>query len=185
MTTVRITAEEFYENVIDFGGHPEESTFLQNFTRRYKYAILPRDMKYLINVYYNDPVINKKLRDRYTALVKYHTWIVRRRYQQMAGRRYLTKNGRLIYVKTIFIGSSFIAQSTSAKPGYAPLFIDGVSKWKTEEEAQIALDRYARHTRLLHHLTSLLGICVTWHGRTDRPGINTRRIHRPAHPNIR
>ena len=73
MTTVRITAEEFYENVIDFGGHPEESTFLQNFTRRYKYAILPRDMKYLINVYYNDPVINKKLRDRYTALVKYHT----------------------------------------------------------------------------------------------------------------
>ena len=67
----------------------------------------------------------------------------------MAGRRYLTKNGRLIYVKTIFIGSSFIAQSTSAKPGYAPLFIDGVSKWKTEAEAQIALDRYAADRKLV------------------------------------
>ena len=67
----------------------------------------------------------------------------------MAGRRYLTKTGRLLYVKTIFIGSSFIAQSTSTKPGYAPLFIDGVSKWRSLEEAQLALDRYAADRKLI------------------------------------
>ena len=73
MTTARMSADDFYKNIIDFEGHPEESAFLQNFTRKYRYAILPRDMKYLINVYYNDPVSNKKIREKFTDLVKYRS----------------------------------------------------------------------------------------------------------------
>lgn len=67
----------------------------------------------------------------------------------MPGKTYLSRSGRKLYVKTIFVGSSFIAQSNSSKSGYALFLIDGVKKYRSEEAAQAALDRYAAERHLV------------------------------------
>lgn len=61
----------------------------------------------------------------------------------MQGKRYRTHQGRILYVKTIFIGSSFIAQTSNCKSGYALFRINGVDKYPSEHAAQAALDAYA------------------------------------------
>ncbi|MDD3068459.1 MAG: hypothetical protein PHF13_06275 [Acholeplasmataceae bacterium] len=61
----------------------------------------------------------------------------------MPGKRYRTYQGRILYVKTIFIGSSFIAQTSNSKSGYTMFRVNGVNKYLSEEAAQEALDAYA------------------------------------------
>lgn len=75
-------------------------------------------------------------------------WNVRRQ-QLMPGKKYLTRQGRTLYVKTIFIGSSFVAQSNNTREGFSLFIIGGVKKYPTEEIAQAALDRYAAELRLI------------------------------------
>jgi len=65
------SADEFYHEVIDYNGHPEISLFMQNYITRYKYAPLPRDMRYLLALFYNDPVEKAKTMEKYAALVRY------------------------------------------------------------------------------------------------------------------
>ncbi len=74
----------------------------------------------------------------------------------MARRDYLLKNGsRRIFVKTIFVGDSFIAvEAPNKKSGYQKFSVFP-GKWRTEEEAQIALDRYAAD----HHLLEARPLC--------------------------
>lgn len=67
----------------------------------------------------------------------------------MPDKRYRTRNGRILFVKTIFYGSSFIAQTSSSRTGYAPYCIDGIKKYPSEDAAQAALDRYAAERHLV------------------------------------
>jgi len=65
------SADDFYHEVIDYNKHPESSLFVEKFLTRYKYAPLPRDMKYLLTLFYNDPVEKAKTMEKYAALVRY------------------------------------------------------------------------------------------------------------------
>lgn len=72
MLAVRMeSADKFYATQINFDHHPEESDFVQSFTAKYKYTILPADMRYLLMLFYNDPVQKAKMMDKYSALVRY------------------------------------------------------------------------------------------------------------------
>lgn len=71
--TARLGVNEFYHAVIDFEGHSEDALFVQEFVKRYKYSILPRDMRFLLNLYYNDPVQKAKMQEKYAELVRYRT----------------------------------------------------------------------------------------------------------------
>lgn len=71
MLTARIDAKDFFADIIDVDKHPEESKFVQDFVAKYHYMILPRDMRFLLNLYYNDPITKANMQEKYAELVRY------------------------------------------------------------------------------------------------------------------
>ncbi len=72
MLAARFSADEFYKNIVLPKKLEDISDFTRDFTRRYKYAILPRDIQRLLSLYYNDAQISLQLREKYTRIVEHY-----------------------------------------------------------------------------------------------------------------